>query len=46
MRITLMYLCGFLSLFNHLEKNWETLLNVNQKKIINYLFFLIGLGII
>lgn len=30
-RITLMYYVDFYSLFNHPEKDWETLLSVNQK---------------
>ena len=32
MRITLMYYVDFYSLFNHPEKDWETLLNVKQKE--------------
>lgn len=32
MRITLMYYVDFYSLFNHPEKDWETLLDVNQKE--------------
>ena len=32
MRITLMYYIDFYSLFNHPEKDWETLLNVEQKE--------------
>ena len=31
-RITLMYYVDFYSLFNHPEKDWETLLNVKQKE--------------
>ena len=31
MRITVMYYVDFYSLFNHPEKDWETLLNVEQK---------------
>lgn len=31
-RITLMYYVDFYSLFNHPEKDWETLLSVNQKE--------------
>lgn len=27
-----MYYVDFYSLFNHLEKDWETLLDVNQKE--------------
>ena len=32
MRITLMYYVDFYSLFNHPEKDWETLLDVRQKE--------------
>ena len=32
MRITLMYYVDFYSLFNHPEKDWETLLDVSQKE--------------
>ena len=32
MRIALMYYVDFYSLFNHPEKDWETLLDVNQKE--------------
>ena len=32
MRITLMYYVDFYSLFNHPEKDWETLLDVNHKE--------------
>lgn len=32
MRITLMYYVDFYSLFNHPEKDWETLLDVNQEE--------------
>lgn len=32
MRITLMYYVDFYSLFNHPEKDWENLLDVNQKE--------------
>ena len=32
MRITLMYYVDFYSLFNHLEKDWETLLDVRVKE--------------
>lgn len=32
MRITLMYYVDFYSLFNHPEKDWETLLDVNPKE--------------
>lgn len=32
MRITLMYYVDFYSLFNHSEKDWETLLDVNRKE--------------
>lgn len=31
-RITLMYYVDFYSLFNHPEKDWETLLSVNRKE--------------
>ena len=45
MRITLMYYVDFYSLFNHPEKDWETLLDVNQKEDYQPSIFLMGLGI-
>ena len=39
MRITLMYYVDFYSLFNHPDKDWETLLDVRQKEDCQLLFF-------
>lgn len=39
MRITLMYYVDFYNLFNHPEKDWETLLTRIMKKTINCHFF-------
>ena len=42
MRITLMYYVDFYSLFNHPEKDWETLLDVGGKRGLPTLFILTG----